>query len=310
MCKIVKYIHWDGPRTLFCRYCWRDRYFSCWTAFPLLLHPFSSLISNCLALLFGRPRRLKQFWQTRNSRHGRALVSGRALQGPAPVQPLLPLILVNPEGNRAGQERESCFQYRGYSQTPQGNSVLRNSLSNLAVLTELLLTKLSKKTGLVPGLKILRKDICAHVGSVALSCPTLRSPMDCSSPGSSVHGVFQASTLERVAISYPRGSSWPRDWTTSLASPALAVDSLALAPPGKPKEWNLDVWGTSKGGIHQNSWVQQMREICWKTVSWVGFLNLQITNNRAFRNLKWKNFPGSPVVKTLPFYCRESRFDP
>ena len=37
--------------------------------------------------------------------------------------------------------------------------------------------------------------------------------MDCSPPGSSVHGIFQASTLERVAISSSRGSSWPRDWT-------------------------------------------------------------------------------------------------
>ena len=111
-----------------------------------------------------------------------------------------PLILFNPKGNRAGQERESCFEYKGYSQTPQGNSVLRNSLSNLAVLTELILTKLSKKIGLVPGLKILRKDICVRVGSVALSCPTLRSPMGCSSPGSSVHRILQAKILEWVAM--------------------------------------------------------------------------------------------------------------
>ena len=35
---------------------------------------------------------------------------------------------------------------------------------------------------------------------VAQSCPTLRDPMDCSLPGSSVHGVFQASVLEWGAI--------------------------------------------------------------------------------------------------------------
>ena len=35
---------------------------------------------------------------------------------------------------------------------------------------------------------------------VALSCPTLRDPMDCSLPGSSVHGIFQARVLEWVAI--------------------------------------------------------------------------------------------------------------
>ena len=35
---------------------------------------------------------------------------------------------------------------------------------------------------------------------VALSCRTLRDPMDCSLPGSSVHGIFQARVLEWVAI--------------------------------------------------------------------------------------------------------------
>ena len=37
--------------------------------------------------------------------------------------------------------------------------------------------------------------------------------MDCSLPGSSVHGIFQARILEWVAISFSRGSSWPRDQT-------------------------------------------------------------------------------------------------
>ena len=37
--------------------------------------------------------------------------------------------------------------------------------------------------------------------------------MDCSLPGSSVHGIFQARVLEWIAISFSRGSSRPRDWT-------------------------------------------------------------------------------------------------
>ena len=48
---------------------------------------------------------------------------------------------------------------------------------------------------------------------VAQSCPTLCDPMDCSLPGSSVHGIFQARRLEWVAISFSRRSSRPRDWT-------------------------------------------------------------------------------------------------
>ena len=37
---------------------------------------------------------------------------------------------------------------------------------------------------------------------VAQSCPTLSDPMDCSLPGSSVHGIFQARVLEWVAIAF------------------------------------------------------------------------------------------------------------
>ena len=49
--------------------------------------------------------------------------------------------------------------------------------------------------------------------NVAQSCPTLCDPMDCSQPGSSVHGIFQAIVLEWIAISFSSGSSWPRDRT-------------------------------------------------------------------------------------------------
>ena len=40
--------------------------------------------------------------------------------------------------------------------------------------------------------------------------PTLCNPMDCSPPGSSVHGILQVRILEWVAIPFPRGSSHPR----------------------------------------------------------------------------------------------------
>ena len=43
--------------------------------------------------------------------------------------------------------------------------------------------------------------------SVAESCPTLCDPIDCSLPGSSVHGILQARMLEWVAIPSSRGSS-------------------------------------------------------------------------------------------------------
>ena len=49
--------------------------------------------------------------------------------------------------------------------------------------------------------------------SLTRSCPTLCNPMDCSPPGFFVHGILQARILEWVAISFSRGSSWPRDQT-------------------------------------------------------------------------------------------------
>ena len=52
-----------------------------------------------------------------------------------------------------------------------------------------------------------------HPHSLQL-CPTLCDLMDCSMPGSSVHGILQARILEWVAISFSRGSSWPRDQTS------------------------------------------------------------------------------------------------
>ena len=57
----------------------------------------------------------------------------------------------------------------------------------------------------------------AHIycggGLVAKSCLTLCDTMDCSPPGSSIHGILQARILEWVAIPFSRRSSRPRDQT-------------------------------------------------------------------------------------------------
>ena len=66
----------------------------------------------------------------------------------------------------------------------------------------------------------------------AQSCPTLCDPLDCSPPGFSVHGISQARILERVAISFPRGSSNPGTEHGSLISPALAGRFFTLCHLG------------------------------------------------------------------------------
>ena len=48
---------------------------------------------------------------------------------------------------------------------------------------------------------------------VIQSCPTRCDPMDCTLPGSSIHGIFQARILKGIAISFSRRSSRPRDWS-------------------------------------------------------------------------------------------------
>ena len=49
--------------------------------------------------------------------------------------------------------------------------------------------------------KTLEPDLLAAAKSLQ-SCPTLSDPMDCSPPGSSVHGIFQARVLEWGAIAF------------------------------------------------------------------------------------------------------------
>ena len=67
--------------------------------------------------------------------------------------------------------------------------------------------------------------------SVTKLCPALFDPMDCSPPGSSVHGTPQARILDWVSISFSRGSSQPRNWTHITCT---AGRFFTTEPPGKP----------------------------------------------------------------------------
>ena len=67
--------------------------------------------------------------------------------------------------------------------------------------------------------------------SVAQSCLTPCNPMDCSPPGSSVHGILQARILEWVAMFSSRGSSQCRDRTHDSG---IAGGFFTTEPPGKP----------------------------------------------------------------------------
>ena len=66
------------------------------------------------------------------------------------------------------------------------------------------------------------------------SCPALCDPMDCCLPGSSVHGILQARTLEWVAIPSSRRISWPRDQT--------CVFFVSCTGRQVPYQWCHDTW--------------------------------------------------------------------
>ena len=83
-------------------------------------------------------------------------------------------------------------------------------------------------------LTITMNGVCVCV-LLAQLCPTLCDPTDCSLPGSSVHGILQARTLEWVAMISSRGSSQPRDQTQV----SHTAGRLQSEPPRKPHEWTI-----------------------------------------------------------------------
>ena len=80
----------------------------------------------------------------------------------------------------------------------------------------------------------MREPESESESEVAQLCPTLSDPMDCSPPGSSIHGIFQARVLEWGAIAFSRDLSYPR---IKLEHPVLCLlhwqeDSLPLSHLG------------------------------------------------------------------------------
>ena len=94
--------------------------------------------------------------------------------------------------------------------------------------------------------------------SIAQLCLTLCDPIDCSPPGSSVHGSLQARILESVAISFSRGSSRPKDRTcVSCVSPALAGGLFTPEQAGERPHFLISSY-SQKSGVR--TWTYLFRE--------------------------------------------------
>ena len=81
---------------------------------------------------------------------------------------------------------------------------------------------------------------------VIQSCPILCDPMDCSLPGSSVHGMLQVRILEWVAIPFSKRSFQPWDWTwvSCIAGKFFTVWATREAARQKPpsgQEWSWSI---------------------------------------------------------------------
>ena len=135
----------------------------------------------------------------------------------------------------------------------------------------------------------------------ALSHPTLYDPIDCSLPGSSVHEIFQARILEWVAISYSRGSSWPKDQThiscISCISRRILYHWAIWEAPFFVSE-DARIWGLRNHSFERN--------MCWNYLGLVPFVftsgvssGLTVGSGCSLMAARWQVFFPSWVLSGL-----------
>ena len=83
--------------------------------------------------------------------------------------------------------------------------------------------------------------VCVCAKSLQL-CVTLCNLMDCSPPGSPVHGISQGRILEWVAIFFSRGSSQPRDWTLIFCTAGRFFSTEATWNPRNSIKYLRQEW--------------------------------------------------------------------
>ena len=148
---------------------------------------------------------------------------------------------------------------------------------------------------------------------VAQSCLTLCSPVDCSLPGSSIHGISQARILEWVAMPSSRGSSRPRDqtqvsciagrfftdWATREALTCSHRERILFK--GRITRGHGGVWGE-----RQKLGMSRRQEHCSPFEIFASFITVKV----FILNCWLGDFPGGPVFKILYFHSKEHGFHP
>ena len=130
--------------------------------------------------------------------------------------------------------------------------------------------------------------------------PTLCNPVDCSLPGSSVHGILQARILEWIAVSFSRGSSLP--WSLLkfmsvesvmlsnhliLCHPLLLLPSIFPSIRVFPKELALCI---RQPNIEASASVPPMNIQGWFPLEFTGWISLQSTGlSKVFSKPQFKS---------------------
>ena len=102
-----------------------------------------------------------------------------------------------------------------------------------------------------------------HVCLVTQSCLTSCDPIDCSPPGSSVHGTLQARILGWVVISFSRGSSQPRKWNLVSRTAGRFFTNWATGKPSMDGEWECGLFVCL---FYQIIWEIFIKVIQWPTL--------------------------------------------
>ena len=107
--------------------------------------------------------------------------------------------------------------------------------------------------------------VCVH----AQSCPTLCHPVDCSMPGSSAHGIFQARILEWVAISFSRGI-----FLTQGSNPGLSHCRQMLYrlshQGSNSKKYSLFIWNSNLTQYPLVSWASLVAQLVKNPPNYAG----------------------------------------
>ena len=126
----------------------------------------------------------------------------------------------------------------------------------------------------MPGLVMKESE-----NEVTQLCPTLCDPIDCSPPGSSIHGILQAKILEWVAISFSRGFSFSRDrtWVSFIAGRFFTIwatrpcrrPCLSVSPgEGSSLQWVMSRRAKGPGLLHGGTGLrkgQLVLSFCFQT---------------------------------------------